>query len=63
MACEKKTESVKVHMTEALLLSATRSANAEDRSVSEYIERVLRLHEFGHAIRVAVPEEGSKRGD
>ena len=59
MACDKKTESVKTSMSEALLLALTRMANAEDRSVSEYIERVLRFHAFGHAARLAAESEGS----
>jgi hypothetical protein len=34
------------------LLALSRLANAEDRSVSEYMRMVLSLHCFGHAPRL-----------
>lgn len=49
---EKCTEEIKLRVTPSLLLALSRLANAEDRSVSEYMRMVLSLHCFGHAHRL-----------
>jgi hypothetical protein len=46
---EKKTQTIRVHLGESLELALLRMAAADDRSMSDYCERVLRLHAFGHA--------------
>lgn len=50
---EKKTETVKAHVSSALSTELMRLAADDDRSLSEYIERVLRLHVYGHSKRSA----------
>lgn len=54
---EKKTETVRVHMGESLFNMIARLAAADDRSASEYCERVLKLHVFGHAATLQQAEE------
>lgn len=49
MCNEKKTQTIKVHIGESLELVLGRLAAADDRSLSDYCERVLRIHAFGHA--------------
>ena len=49
MCHEKKTQQLRVHVGESLELALHRLAAADDRSVSDYCERVLRCHVFGHA--------------
>lgn len=58
---EKKTETVKAHVSEALNVELMRLAAADDRSLSEYIERVLRLHVFGYCVRAKEKSEGPDR--
>lgn len=55
--CGKKTETIKVHMSEELFLMLTRLAEAEDRSLSDLCERALRFHAFGHAASLAQRDE------
>lgn len=58
---EKCTEEIKLRVSPRLLLALSRLANAEDRSLSEYLRMVASLHCFGHAHRlddVAGPCEG-----
>ena len=50
---EKKTDTVKAHVSERLYVDLNRLAALDDRSLSEYIERVLRLHVYGHSKRSA----------
>lgn len=49
---EKCTEEIKLRVTPSLLLALSRLANAEDRSLSEYMRMVLSLHCFGYAHRL-----------
>lgn len=59
----KKTESVKVWLTERQLLDLTRAAHRDDRKLSDYISHVLALHLYGHARSDCEREEGSMRDD
>ena len=63
MAAEKKTQDIKVHMSEPLELELRRLADLDNRKLSEYIELTLRRHVFGHLARPFAEEEGSLRGD
>ena len=49
---EKCTEEIKLRVSPSLLLALSRLANAEDRSVSEYVRTVVSLHCFGHTHRL-----------
>ena len=49
---EKCTEEIKLRVSPSLLLALSRLANAEDRSLSEYVRTVVSLHCFGHAPRL-----------
>jgi hypothetical protein len=49
---EKCTEEIKLRIPPSLLLALARLANAEDRSLSEYMRMVLSLHCFGHVHRL-----------
>jgi len=49
---EKCTEEIKLRVSPRLLLALSRLANAEDRSLSEYLRMVASLHCFGHACRL-----------
>lgn len=49
---DKCTEELKLRVTPELMLAIAKLANAEDRSVSEYIRTVLSLHCFGHNRRL-----------
>lgn len=61
MTEEKKTDTVKAHVSERLFIDLNRLAAADERSLSEYIERVLRLHVYGHATRGNETTEGPVR--
>lgn len=58
---EKKTECVKVWMDERTSVELMRLAAMDDRKLSEYINRVLSLHVFGHVKRGAEPDKGPER--
>ena len=45
---EKKTEALRVYVSEPLELALRRLAEDEDRSLSEYIALVLKRHVWGH---------------
>ena len=49
---DKCTEELKLRVTPELMFPIAKLANAEDRSVSEYIRTVLSLHAFGHVRRL-----------
>jgi len=49
---EKCTEELKLRVQPSLLLALAKLANAEDRSISEYMRMVLSLHAFGHVQRL-----------
>lgn len=63
MTVEKKTESVKVWLSEPLELELRRLADREDRKLSDYIGTVLKRHVWGHGAAAAEPAEGSIRGE
>lgn len=48
MGEEKKTECIKVWCSESMFTDIAKLATADDRSVSEYVSRVLRHHLYGH---------------
>lgn len=57
-----------VRVEESLYLSLSQSAAAEERTLSEYLRRLLWKHEFGHARRVGdrgepVTDFGALQGD
>jgi hypothetical protein len=52
MSNDKKTEGVKVWLSEPVELELRRLADLEDRKLSDYIGWVLRRHVYGHAIRL-----------
>ena len=49
---EKCAEEIKLRVSPSLLLALSRLANAEDRSLSEYVRTVVSLHCFGHTHRL-----------
>lgn len=52
---DKRTEEVKLRLTERELLDVSRMAAMDERSVAEYIVRLLRASMYGSlAVRVAV---------
>lgn len=59
----KRTESVKVWLSEPLELALRRLADGEDRKLSDYIALVLRRHVWGHAAKVATDAEPLHRGE
>ena len=59
----KKTESVKVWMSEPLKVALMHLAADEDRALSEYIVHVLTLHVYGHARPRGQEMRGAERGD
>ncbi len=60
---DKKTESIKVWLSEALELELRRLADLDQRRLSEYIGVVLRRHVFGHVVPPSESTEGAKRPD
>ena len=58
---EKKTEAVRVWLTEAVELELRRNADFENRSLSEYIAIVLKQHVFGKRMPRGEEGEGSDR--
>lgn len=58
---EKKTDVIKAHVSERLFVDLNRLAIADDRSLSEYIGRVLSLHVYGHAKCASAQSEGPNR--
>ena len=62
--CEnKKTRDVTVWMDDELFADMAKLADADDRKLSKYIERVLRLHVYGHGARARENKEGPERGE
>lgn len=57
----KKTESVKVWLSEPLELELRRLADADCRKLSEYIGIVLRRHVWGNSASAAAEAEGALR--
>ena len=54
---DKKTESVRVWLSEPLELELRRLADADDRKLSDYIGMVLKHHVWGHAAHSATEPE------
>jgi hypothetical protein len=48
----KRTEGIKVYLSEPLELELRRLADRDDRKLSDYIARVLRWYVYGHASTV-----------
>lgn len=63
MTVDKKTESVKVWLSEPLELELRRLADREDRKLSDYIGTVLKRHVWGHGGAGGDPAEGAIRGE
>lgn len=63
MAVDKKTEGIKVWLSEPLELELRRLADKDERKLSEYIGMILRRHVFGHAAPSAGDTEGPLRGE
>ena len=60
---EKKTERFTVWLSEQLLLDLAKLAAHEDRKLSEYVEKVLCRHMYGHVRKPPASEEAAPRGD
>ena len=58
----KKTECVKVWLSEPLELELRRMADGDSRKLSEYIGLILRRHVWGHSASTVVDDEGAIRG-
>jgi hypothetical protein len=61
MTDDKRSECVKVYVSEPLELELRRLADAEDRKLSDYIAIILRRHVFGHAAPSAADTQGPDR--
>jgi hypothetical protein len=61
MTDDKRSECVKVYVSEPLELELRRLADAEDRKLSDYIAIVLRRHVFGHVAPSADDAQGPNR--
>lgn len=59
----KKTEAVKVWLSEPLELELRRLADRDDRKLSDYIGTVLRRHVWGHGEGPGADPEGANRGE
>lgn len=57
----KRTESVKVCMSEQMLLALSKRAIRADRTLAELIFLILRDYEYGHGKGPGVCEEGTER--
>lgn len=63
MPDEKKTEQVKVWMSERLFTDLSRIAQSQDRKLSDFIAVVLEGHAYGHLRKAPTGDEGAERGD
>lgn len=45
---EKRLDDVRIHVSEELKIALMELADREDRALSDYCERVLRYHVYGH---------------
>lgn len=61
MCDEKKSEKIGIWVGPTLLVALARLANAEDLSLSAYLERELRRHAWGHARAVTDAPQGPDR--
>ena len=60
---DKKTEAIRVYVSEPLELALRRLADDNDRSLSEYIALVLKRHVYGHG-KCGQPEgEGTDKAE
>jgi hypothetical protein len=60
---EKKTACIKIWMAPSLELLLHRLAAADDRKLSDYLERALRAHVYGQIATLADDQEGPIRPD
>jgi hypothetical protein len=63
MADDKRTECLKVYVSEPLELELRRLAEGEHRKLSDYIAIVLRRHVFGHVAPGVEAGQGPNRPD
>ena len=63
MSDDKRSECLKVYVSEPLELELRRLADAEDRKLSDYIAIVLRRHVFGHLSPGGGEMQGPDRPD
>jgi hypothetical protein len=61
MTDDKRSECVKVYVSEPLELELHRLASANDRTLSDYIAVILRRHVFGHAAPILDDKQGPDR--
>ena len=59
----KRTEQVKLNLTERELLDAARCAALEDRTVAEFIRLTLRTSLYGHVARLSRSGEDTARDE
>lgn len=60
---DKKTECLKVWMTERLFVDLNRLAILDDRKLSDFIGLILERHAYGNARRIEREDEGPNRGE
>ncbi len=60
---DKKTECIKVWMSERLFIDLNRLAILDDRKLSDFIGLILERHAYGNARRTLRDEEGPNRPD
>lgn len=63
MSDDKKTDCVKVWMSERLFSDLSRLATLDDRKLSDFIGLVLERHCYGDCKRLAVTHEVPSRGE
>lgn len=59
----KKSEAIKVWLSEPLELELRRLADRDERKLSDYIGILLRRHVWGHLARPTDETEGANRGE
>ena len=59
----KKSEPLRIWVSEPLELELRRLADRDDRKLSDYVELILRRHVFGHLGRLTDTTEGTKRSE
>ncbi len=60
---EKKSEALKIWISESLLLELSKLADVDDRKLSDYVARVLERHVYGHRRAPDAGQEGPVRGE
>lgn len=58
---EKRLHDVKIRLTDTQLMLCSKLAHDDDRSLADYINRIITVHLFGHGSRViAMDGEGKQ---